>query len=619
MTQLTKSISNGRKKNVVKPGRTSNRQQLFYIFAAILCAAFVYTLSQVITFKFFTVQVWPGTWKKDLIAHLGLAMTLYSVMARWRLWLLSYTLLVFVLQISNALKLMILGSPIMPDDFLAVSNMLHLFSDWRLPAILCAIIIPLLTLFFAIAWKRKRSWALFFLAFCGFLLVWIQAPAVTQYMDKNYGDWIWNQPGNYKDRGLIIHLFHEGVRNIARSQVKISEQEALAARTAFQSQHQGVSSKATLAADRNIYLILLESFWDPMLLPSAGISPDPVDPRFRSLWRRTGYSTTTAPVFGGYTANSEFELLCGFPVTSNAVFFEGWLRNDSPCLPNYLAGAGYRSVAAHPNYAAFWNRVNSYNRIGFDEYWSKNDFQLDDMNREFLSDKSLYRQVWEKLEQGDKRKHPHLVYIVTFFGHLDYPLSASRPKVITIATGSKMLEGYVNQIYYKSRELMDFVEVLQAEDPKALVVLFGDHLPFLGANHDGFVQEGLFSSSKGEFDADMFKAYVTTPLILIDGQRGPVRVGSLPMYQLPARILSLIGDTGFSFLHMVTHPDLKYIRPLAGLTLYLPPDAPPLLCRQGTDNGDQRCEKFLESTKQLGIFRDDLFTGSQFSMDSSSP
>ena len=49
-------------------------------------------------------------------------------------------------------------------------------------------------------------------------------------------------------------------------------------------------------------------------------------------------------MFGGYTANAEFELLCGFPVTEDAVFFEGWLRRDVPCLPRHLGQAGYRNA-----------------------------------------------------------------------------------------------------------------------------------------------------------------------------------------------------------------------------------------------------------------------------------
>ena len=51
-----------------------------------------------------------------------------------------------------------------------------------------------------------------------------------------------------------------------------------------------------------------------------------------------------------------------------------------------------------PTRPAFWNRVNVYRRIGFDTYWALPDFEQDDMNRNFLGDSSLYRQMLEKLD-----------------------------------------------------------------------------------------------------------------------------------------------------------------------------------------------------------------------------
>ncbi len=599
--------------------KTDWRQQLIFLPAALIWASILYGLLQLVTAFAFSVGVRPGTWGKDLLAHLVLALILYGMIRKWRLWVLVYTLIVTVLQICNALKIVILGSPIMPDDLSAVTNMLHLFSDWRLPLILLSILLPLASLGYAIAWRKRLTWIIFATLLVCFFAIWFQAADITRYMDRQFGDWIWNQPGNYKDRGLIMHLAHEGVRNMARGKVKITKEQVQAALLALHSSPQQLRPGADLARSPNIYIILLESFWDPMLLTSAAITPDPIDPRFRALWEQTDTSTTTAPVFGGYTANCEFEVLCGFPVTNNAVFFEGWLRNDAPCLPRYLAGAGYHSIAAHPNYAAFWNRVNSYRRIGFNEYWSQNDFEMDDMNRDFLSDKSLYRQVWKKLQEIPDSGQPELIYIVTFFGHLDYPLSASRPEVIDVGVDKKMLRAYVNQMHYKSRELMDFVEMLRTKDPEALVVMFGDHLPFLGANHDNFVQQGLFPVNRAGFDAEMFKAYVTVPLIIINGEKGPVKAGSLPMYQLPEYLLHLLGDKNEGFLHIAAHPDLQSVRPLAGLALFLPDKEEPVMCKQEEAAADVRCQKILESTRQLTILRDDLFTATRFSLESTLP
>ena len=231
---------------------------------------------------------------------------------------------------------------------------------------------------------------------------------------------------------------------------------------------------------RNIHIVLLESFWDPSELKKAHYEQNPLAPDFRKLWKSAGYSHALVPVFGGYTANSEFEVLCGFPVTKDSVKFERQLLNAVPCLPHLLADKGYRTVVSHPNVPVFWNRINAYRNIGFQTYWSKQDFLLDDMNREFLSDASLYRQVMEKISGSLDTKQPILDYIVTYFGHWNYPLSESRPNKVSSRSKVEEVSTYANTVYYKSRELMAFLDQLRQRDPDGIIVAFGDHLPYLG-------------------------------------------------------------------------------------------------------------------------------------------
>ena len=268
-------------------------------------------------------------------------------------------------------------------------------------------------------------------------------------------------------------------------------------------------------------MIVLESFWDAALLTGSGLSMDPLDPRFRELWQQAGNSHVLSPIFGGYTANAEFESLCGFPVTENHVFFESGLRNQAPCLPQILEKAGYRSIASHPNVAGFWNRVNAYRRIGFRTYWSDRDFVLDDLNGEFLSDSSLYRQTMAKIGSRADRDRPVFNFLLTYFGHVDYPLNAARPKIITTTDRNVLLNNYVNLMYYKSRELMDFLATLRRDDPDGLIVLFGDHLPFLGPGFYGYLRSQLLTDNRATMTDRMVYTLTATPLVVIDGRRGP--------------------------------------------------------------------------------------------------
>ncbi|MEJ2322435.1 MAG: LTA synthase family protein, partial [Gammaproteobacteria bacterium] len=374
--------------------------------------------------------------------------------------------------------------------------------------------------------------------------------------------------------------------------------------------HDAPPPEASDFPKRNVHVILLESFWDPLLLEGIDFSEDPVSPGFRALWAQTNNSTVLSPVFGGYTANAEFEVLCGFPVTVDTVFFEGWVRKAAPCLPSHLRARGYATYASHPNVAAFWNRVNVYDRIGFDTYWSKKDFALDDMNRNFLGDASLYRQMLEKLDTKLQSGEPLFDYIVTIFGHLDYPFNESRPKVVEASGDNQMLEDYANQIYYKSRELMVFLEQLRERDPDGIIVLFGDHLPFLGPNYKGFTELGLLESSRGKFTDPMFRTLTRTPMIVIDGRNGPIDTGEMPMYRIPQLVLDLLGDGSDSILRLSHLPLDATVRPLPGLHLVVE-NGDSSVCKQKESDKPPSCSRTDPLVEALDILTYDLFNGEQ--------
>ncbi|MCB1850651.1 MAG: LTA synthase family protein [Gammaproteobacteria bacterium] len=548
---------------------------------------------------------------RDLAANLLLGVIVYLLSRSLAWYLPTIALLMAALHLTNAGKLVVLGGPIMPDDLLTVGNLFLLLNGWQLVGVIAVVLVPTTLLILACAWRSPSTWlTLALLMAAGWGLT--QAPAaISRSMDSWFGDTIWDQPGNFAGRGLLIHLVQESARYLARGANPPTQAAVAEALQALrQSELRPTSAPPSSGVpSRNVHLILLESFWDPMLLTASGLSADPVDPEFRALWAETGHSLALSPVFGGYTANAEFETLCGFPVTEDAVFFEGWLRHDVPCLPRHLKGIGYQSVASHPNVASFWNRVNAYRRIGFDHYWSIADFQQDDMNEEFLGDASYYRQTLEKIGPMLHRGTPIFNYMLTIFGHLDYPLNERRPALIGTTDGNRLVRDYANTIYYKSRELMAFLKQLRQMDPESLILLFGDHPPFLGPNHGGFTDSGLLADRRGNFQDRMFKTLVATPLVVIDGARGPLQLGEVPMYQLPGVILDLLDDRRPALLKLASGAPAASLRPLPGMH-YLNAGGEALACREGREN-DARCDRSARWVHAIITLTQDLFGGFQ--------
>ncbi|MBE1236838.1 LTA synthase family protein [Phaeovibrio sulfidiphilus] len=554
-------------------------------------------------------------------------------------WLAMMTLLLALLHVGNALKITMLGGPVLPDDFFAAQALFFIMKTWQavLGGAILALLLVFLVLSVGIRPLRARIGAAL-LATLAALIALVPAERTVASLDRTYGNVVWNQRGNYESRGPLLYLLQEGSRARAtRPHVPVAAEvrtafEALVGTAETAPAPASAASAPTVAAPagsagtptaaenparRTLVVILLESFFDPSSLKAARFSRDPLHPDFRALWKKTGYSHGLSPVFGGYTANAEFEVLCGFPVTMDAVFFEKGLTRDVPCLPRLLAGAGYTTIASHPNIPVFWNRVNAYRRIGFDVYRARDDFDLDDMNGEYLADSSLYRQVLDHVGPMIDAKRPTFSYVVTFFGHLDYPLNENREQPVRARNGDELLERYANTVHDKSRALMEFIRDVQKRDPDALIVAFGDHLPFLGPNFGGYTESGLLESSRSDFTDSMFRTVSATPLIVIDGKKGPLVLGDMPLYRLPSLIRSLMGNTDLSLVDITSRaPGETRIRPLPGMAYGLTPPKrrngkPALTVCRFDDTDPEACAAQKEWLQAVETLTRDVFSGRQ--------
>jgi len=551
-------------------------------------------------------------WLRDYLGNLAVALIFLALVKHVAGTLLLSGVLIVGFQLANGAKLAVLGTPTSPDDFINIKNLFYLVEGWQRIAMFAIILLPAVLTLWLVRWRKLTTWITLVLLGLGVTAVAANSKAVQQQLDRQFGNSVWNQPENFKRRGLALHLTQESVRTLA----KVGKTPTANQVADISGELPENSIDTTQLAQRNVHLILLETFFDPMTLGAEWVPEDPFPPEFRKLWASTDNSEILSPVFGGYTANAEFEVLCGFPVTENAVFFEGWLRRDVPCLPAVLSQAGFHSVASHPNVAGFWNRTHAYNLTGFDDYYSKSQYDTSDSVGTFLLDHSYYEQTFELLEpltQG-----PVFNYMVTYHGHLPFPGNDNYPDRIKAGHEDEtLLHGYLNQLWYKSRDLMAMLEKLRRDDPDALIVLFGDHLPFLGPNYGVYDEVLGLPEDRDEFTGEMLEFLVSTPLIVIDGERGPLALGKLPLYRLPSLILKLLGSENGGMFDWTANPDGKTIRPVYGMHISIGDDSV-LIC-EPDDQSKPGCQVSANWMKRTRTLIADIFTGKQFSLEKLKP
>ena len=106
---------------------------------------------------------------------------------------------------------------------------------------------------------------------------------------------------------------------------------------------------------------------------------------------------------------------------------------------------------------------------------------------------------------------------------------------------------------------------------------------------------------------------VATPLVVIDGKRGPLRTGDLPIYALPALILDLLGDERDTMLRFAARADdAVRVRPLPGVHFTLDGEAL-TVCRSG--ELQSACEPSSAWVEAIGVLKRDLFSGEQHALN----
>ena len=555
--------------------------------------------------NFFQLAFYTQGYATDLLAGALVGWWLYALLRPWRLYLLVQTLVTGLLYMSNAYKMHFFGAPVLPADLTALPVLLEQVDGWRF----LLMVTPFLMLGLAFLAGLRRQWRTPVILLAGLLLVSgtlrLAPEWVRSRLDQLYGYDAWGASYNFFERGPYLYLFNEYARGRAVAGEIPTRVEVLQALG-----HTGIRPPLTPlnpGARRDVYVIMMETLWDASLLKAAHYDRDPLAPAFRRLYEQAGRSQALVPVFGGGTPNSEFEALCGAPAFDSGIVFVTSLRRPMLCLPRLLAQAGYRTYAATADPYGLWNRGDAFSFIGFQRFYDADNFDASDRNGEFMADAELFQQT-DVLLQKDAQPGPRFVFISTDSGHYPFELDAARrPTLIHSNYPDPSVASYANAVYYDTAELADYIARLRAHDPDALIVAFGDHLPVLSDGFGAYAKSGLFTGHEEDFDAAMLEAHQATPLLVVDGRRGLVKLGHLPLFELPRLLLRLLGLNQPTELDVFAPPAGLHPRLRDGRLLAVPGQGAPELCTPGSTSADcHRLEPWYEDMRSL---RADVLAG----------
>ncbi len=355
------------------------------------------------------------------------------------------------------------------------------------------------------------------------------------------------------------------------------------------------------APSRNLHMVHMESFVDPLTFRGLRWPQDPLDPRLRR-WLTEGASMTLSATFGGESARAEFEVLCGVPAYGLlGIEFQALRGASIDCLPAALRAVGYVTVANVASEAAFFNVGTAYQAVGFGKRHFDSDFIFDDMDGSWLSDDAVFTQSRTHVEADVAPGKPVLNYVVTWVGHRPVHLNPlRRPSRFATANAVGTL---VDAAYYDSRALADYVDFVEAHDPRAVIIAYGDHLPALtpseysAADYRAEYRGRLVSPFWAGAAPQWLMSRAT--MLLVRRDRQTIAVGIVPQFLIPELALDLITDGAYCAARQCVYRGEIIYRPNGAVPVFSTVGEFPQPKCETTEAADASCDAARELAARL--------------------
>ena len=463
-------------------------------------------------------------------------------------WLLrTGTVLCFVIGVAEYYVLEFRGSPLHPADLLSIGTAGEVSSAYKfdLPISMCAAFFLMLTVF-AVEHKIR------FVRYTGKQrIVWLCVLAVLTAGGFGYlqsqpilstgknGGFFWNLTSSYEKYGYFLATY------IYENYQKVEKPEGYSAEAVEQLMTELIQEQTEKSGQLpNIIAIMNESFTDFASVDGIQTSK-PLLPFIDSLQENTVKGNLYVPVFGGGTANTEFEFLTGSTMRflpTGSTPYQAYVKRELPSLASYLKQYGYETLACHFASGSNWNRDQVYPLLGFDTFLTDTDAgELEEIHG-YPSDQADYEEVCRQYEAWkDSGTSEHFFcFNVTIQNHGGY-LSGYRSEDAPQYTGGQTsddVEEYLSLLRESDRAFEQLVNYFEQEEEPTVILMFGDHWPRL---NNAFINSmANQADTENELEKNQNK-YVTPFVIWANYNIEETQIEKLSANYLAAELLQVAG------------------------------------------------------------------------------
>lgn len=309
----------------------------------------------------------------------------------------------------------------------------------------------------------------------GLLIVCADEKTYSQKTVNNDAINQWSATQVYVSKGFVYPFLHSITSDVLEKPDGYNSAKAKIALSKY--------ADADLPKEKKVSVVTvqLEAFADFSSTGVKGVDWEKAYGTYHQILKESVSGRLLTNIFAGGTVNTERCFLTGFTQLKN-------FRGNTNSYARYFASQGYAVSGSHPSYGWFYNRKNINRYLGFPTYYFSENYYGKLADGKIASDSILMKQIYYLYSRASQKGKPVFSFNVTYQGHGPYSdTEVWRGEHFTDGRYSKasanILDNYLGSVKDTAEQLKTMLNQFEKSGDPVIVVLYGDHKPWLGDNN----------------------------------------------------------------------------------------------------------------------------------------
>lgn len=341
--------------------------------------------------------------------------------------------------------------------------------------------------------KKERKFNFVMLAVTGVIMFVITSAFMTPTEWSRFGK-MWNRESVVSSFGIYTYQINDIVQSLEPKLNNLfGHDKALKTVTDYYDNNNEESSKnryTNIFEGKNVIVIHAESL--QTIAIDRKFEGKEVTPTLNKLTKEGIYfSNFYSEVGVGTSSDAEFTFSTSLMPSNNGTVFVNYFDREYNTIQKMFKNKGYYTFSMHANTGDFWNRATMHENMGYDKFYSKSSFDINETIGLGLSDKSFFKQVVPKIQTIiDSKGKPFYGTLITLTNHTpwsDLKLMDEFPTTWTVdVNGEKITRDYINDttlgdyfrsVHYSDQALEQLINDLDSSGilDDTVIVIYGDH------------------------------------------------------------------------------------------------------------------------------------------------